>query len=183
MKPSFIINRFEKSKDITKKAKKQIWQVFTFLMIVASLLYYICTRTLDMVEFRGNLVPAGNVMETAGDGDDFFAEFRLSREKIQKEQMDLVKKVMDDKNASAKVRDEAHLQYLEIVDAMGKELKIEGVLKAKGWDTLVFLSGDLCTVVVKASELDEKDVAQIGDAVKKIGRINVQNITIIPAPD
>lgn len=180
MKYDLITSRFEHSKDITRKAKKQIWQVFTFLLVVASILYYICTRTLDIVDFGAGKIPASKIAQQSGETGDFFTEFRLSREKIQKEQMDLVKKVMDDKSASAKVRDEAHLQYLAIVDAMGKELKIEGILKAKGWDTLVFLSGDYCTVVIKSSGLNEKDVAQIGDAVKKISRTSMQNITIIP---
>ncbi len=44
----------------------------------------------------------------------------------------------------------------------------------------MFLSGDYCTVVIKSSGLNEKDVAQIGDAVKKISRTSIQNITIIP---
>ncbi len=173
-------SKFENSKDITGKAKRQIWQVLTFLLVVASLLYYICTRALDIVDFGAGKIPASKIAGVPAETDDFFTEFRLSREKIQKEQMDLVKKVMDDKNASAKVRDEAHLQYLSIVDAMGKELKIEGILKAKGLDALAFLSGDYCTVVIKGLVLNEKDVAQVGDAVKKISRISMQNITIIP---
>ena len=96
--------------------------------------------------------------------------------------MDLVKKVMEDKNASPEVRDEAHLRYLDLVDAIGKELRIEGRLKAKGMDSLVFLSGDSCTVVIKTTALSEKDVAQIGDAVRRIARVSLQNITVIPTP-
>jgi len=67
-------------------------------------------------------------------------------------------------------------------DAMGKELKIEGILGAKGLEALVFLSGDSCTVVVKTTTLSERDVAQIGDAVRRIARISLQNITVVPTP-
>ncbi len=184
MKPNPIMRRFERSLDLTKNAKKQIWQVLLFLLVVASLLYYIYTRTIDVVRLsKPPLLSGEQTVQPDGDTDNFFMEFRLTREKIQKEQMDLVKKVMEDKNTSPQVRDEAHLQYLSIVDAMGKELKIEGVLKAKGWEALVFLSGDSCTVVVKATRLDEKDVAQIGDTVRRIARIKVQNITVVPTPN
>ena len=112
--------------------------------------------------------------------EDFFIEFRLDREKTEKEQLDLVKQVMDDKTASKEARDMAHAQYLQIVDAMGKELKIEGILKAKNMDSLVFLSGDSCTVVVRRKSLDSKDVAAIGDTVRRIAKIKPENITVIP---
>ncbi|HHY12908.1 MAG TPA: SpoIIIAH-like family protein [Firmicutes bacterium] len=182
MKTNSVMRRFERSLEITKSAKKQIWQALAFLLIVAGLLYYICTRTVDVVGLRPGRFSSEDPVGSHEGTEDFFAEFRLSREKIQKEQMDLVKKVMDDKNASPQVRDEAYLQYLAIVDAMGKELKIEGILGAKGLEALVFLSGDSCTVVVKTTTLSERDVAQIGDAVRRIARISLQNITVVPTP-
>jgi len=49
-------------------------------------------------------------------------------------------------------------------------------------EALVFLSGDSCTVVVKTTTLSERDVAQIGDAVRRIARISLQNITVVPTP-
>jgi len=178
MKSHSAMRRFHESLEITKGAKKQIWQVLVFLLIVASLLYYVSTRATDMLGLGPDEVPAGALADT----QDFFAEFRLTREKVQKEQMDLVKKVTEDKNASPEVRDEANMRYLALVDAMGKELRIEGILKAKGLDSLVFLSGDSCTVVVKTTALSEKEVAQIGDAVRRIAKVGLQNITVIPTP-
>lgn len=112
--------------------------------------------------------------------EDFFIEFKLDREKTEEEQLDMIRKVMDDKTASKEARDLAHAQYLRIVDAMGKELKIEGILKAKNMDSLVFLSGDSCTVVVRRASLDPKEVAAIGDAVTRITKIKPENITVIP---
>ena len=99
---------------------------------------------------------------------------------MQKEQVDLVRKVIEDKNISPQIRDEAHLQYLSIIDAMGKELQIEGILKAKG--LIVWYFGrNSGTVVVKLSHLDKNTVAQIGDTVRHIARISLENITVIPA--
>lgn len=172
------MRQFYESLEVTKSAKQQIWQILVFLLMVAGLLYYVSTKAVDVVKLgEGNLTAVGGSQT-----GDFFAEFRLAREKVQKEQMDLVKKVMEDKNASPEVRDEAHMRYLALVDAMGKELRIEGILKAKGLDSLVFLSEDSCTVVVRTTALTEKDVAQIGDTVRRIAKINTQNITVIPTP-
>lgn len=184
MKPSSVKESSRKSKNVGNNAKKQIWRIIAFILLVASLLYYVSTRKPD---YYGSLKNFGvAVVDQRGtsisEREDFFTEFKLSREKMQKEQMDLIKKVMEDEKASPKVREEAHLQYLALIDAMGKELKIEGILKAKGLDSIVFLFGDSCTVVVKASKLDENEVARIGDVVRRVARIGLQNITIIPAP-
>jgi len=59
---------------------------------VAGLLYYICTRTVDVVGLRPGRFSSEDPVGSHEGTEDFFAEFRLSREKIQKEQMDLVKK-------------------------------------------------------------------------------------------
>lgn len=185
MKSPSVLESFEKSKEMTKKARREIWQTLSFLLILALLLYYVSSRKPEF--FYEPAQKTGSVTTSTQDASEgakgnFFAEFKLSREKIQKEQMDLIKKVMEDEKASPSVREEAHLHYLALVDAMGKELKIEGILKAKGWDSLAFLSGDSCTVVVKTSKLNETDAAAIGDVVRRIAKVGLQNITIIPAP-
>ncbi len=175
-----VIRKFEQSLDITKKSRKQIRQVLAFLLIVAGLLYYICRHSIHAVNLQPGDYFQEDLTQIQANSKDFFVEFKLSREKIQKEQIDLVTKVINDKDASPQVRDEAHLQYLAIIDALGKELKIEGILQAKGLESLALLSGDSCTVVVNAINLDETAVAQIGDAVRRITRIGLQNITVVP---
>ena len=183
MRTGHLTRKFEQSLEMTKTARKEIQKVLVFLLIVAGLLYYVCTHAVNVTGLRSDGLSRQTQSGTVTDAEEFFTDFRLSREKLQKEQIDLVRKVMEDKNASAKVRDEAHLQYLSLVDAMGKELKIEGILKSKGLESLVFLAGDSSTVVIKKSVLSEKDVAQIGDTVKRIARINLENITIVPTPE
>jgi stage III sporulation protein AH len=156
----------------------QLLKLALFAIVVGILVYYAKAHwpEISAAFSLGDPVPAAVVLPA----EDFFIEFRLDREKTEEEQLDLVRKVMDDQTASKGARDIAHAQYLQIVDAMGKELKIEGILKAKNMDSLVFLSGDSCTVVVRRVSLDPKDVAAIGDTVKRIAKIKPENITVIP---
>jgi len=170
---------FRKSEEKTRRAKAQVYGALLFLVLVGVLLYYVTSqRPLITTVSRW----ASEDSSQGSGKEDFFTEFKVTREKVQKEQMDLVKKVIDDPKTSPKVREEAQLHYLAIIDAMGKEAKIEGILKSKGWDSLAFLSGDSCTVVVKAASLGEKEVAQIGDVVKRTAKIPLQNINVIPSP-
>lgn len=156
----------------------KLWKLAVFVIVVGILAFY---AKVHWPEISAVFSLKGDVLTTATEPEEnFFVEFRLDREKTEKEQLDLVKQVMDDTTASKEARDLAHAQYLQIVDAMGKQLKIEGILKAKNMDSLVFLSSDSCTVVVRRVSLDPKDVAAIGDTVRRIAKIKPENITVIP---
>ncbi len=160
------------------------WRLFLFVVVVAALLCYVISRWDDFALFLTGKPASIPTAADAGDaaGEDFLIEFRLDREKTEKEQIDMLKVVMDDKEAGKEVRDAARAQYLLIVDMIGKELKIEGLLKARGYDSVAFLSADACTVVVRSASLDEKAVAQVGDTVRKVTRLSLEKITVIPAP-
>ncbi len=157
--------------------RKINWKVILYFLLLGILLYYVISKWPQFALFFSDksAVPAGS---RAGGDTDFFVEFRLDREKTHKEQVDMVKAVTNDSKASREARDAAHAQYLFLVDTMGKELKIEGLLKAKGWDSLVFLSPDACTVAVRAKSLNERDVAQIGEAVRKVTKLGLEKITV-----
>lgn len=165
---------------------RKSWKLLVFLFIVGVLLYYAVAKWQDFALTLSGLwagnpsVPAA-AGQTPGVKEDFFIEFRLDREKTEKEQVDMVKAVMTDTTASKEIRDAAYQQYLALVDGMQKELKIEGLLKARGYDAIAFLSPDACTVVVKSASLDEKQVAQVADAARKVTRLGLDKITIIPA--
>lgn len=158
------------------------WKAVIYLIILGLVLYFVGSRWDDFALFFSEYpaVPAANT-DTA-QGSDFFIEYRLDREKTHKEQVDMVKEVMADDKASKEVRDAAYAQYLFLVDVMGKELKIEGLLKAKGFDSIVFLSPDACTVAVRAPSLDERQVAQIGDAVKRVTKLSLDKVTVFSCP-
>jgi hypothetical protein len=161
--------------------KRVNWRAILYLVVLGLLLYYVGSNWSRFALFFSE---DGAVPATAGHdgGTDFFIEFRLDREKTHKEQVDMIKAVMNDSKASKEARDAAHAQYLFLVDTMGKELKVEGLLKAKGWDSLVFLSPDACTVAVRAESLGERDVAQIGEAVKKVTKLGLEKITVFSCP-
>jgi len=161
-------------------AGKTLWRVLLFLVVVTALTVYVVSKWRDFRDSAGVVTTTGSA--SGEPKEDFLLEFKVDREKMQKEQIDMLNKVIDDKSASKEVRDSAYQQYLSIVDAMGKELKIEGLLKAKGYESVAFLSPDACTVMVRSSALDEKQVASIGDTVRKVTRLPLEKITVISTP-
>jgi len=162
----------------------RLWRTLFFLLMVAALACYVISRWEDFaLILSGGTAAVPATRSAAGEEkEDFLVEFKVDREKMQKEQVDMLQKVIDDKTASKEIRDAAYQQYLFIVDAMGKELKIERLLKAKGYESVAFLSPDACTVIVRASSLDEKQVSMIGDTARKVTRLPLEKINVIPAP-
>ena len=70
---------------------------------------------------------------------------------------------------------------LELTDTMEKEMLLEGLLKAKGFeDVFVTLSDESINVVVKDAELNQSEVAQILELVQRETSASAQNVKIIP---
>ncbi|MGE5580391.1 MAG: SpoIIIAH-like family protein [Bacillota bacterium] len=161
------------------------WKTLLFVVIVSALLCYVISKWDDfalVLTGRVATTPVSATASSADAGRDFLIEFKLDREKTEREQIDMLKSVIDDKEASKEVRDAARAEYLMIVDTMGKQLKIEGLLAARGFESVVFLSQDACTVVVRSPALDEKAVAQVGDTVRRVTKLSLEKVTVIPAP-
>ena len=118
-----------KSTEINYRVKKQIWKTVGFILVISLLAYYVIQHLPgdDTGTVGGEPdLPAF----VAGDKEDFFIEFKIAREKIQKEQMDLIKALMEDPAITGPIKEDAQVHYLTLVDALGK-LKIEGILKAR----------------------------------------------------
>lgn len=70
---------------------------------------------------------------------------------------------------------------LELTDTMEKEMLLEGLLKAKGFeDVFVTLGDESINVVVKDAELNQSEVAQILELVQRETSASAQNVKIIP---
>lgn len=174
-----------KPKDFGKNAeprmdKKKMLRLGVYFLLIGLALHFVISHWGDFAAMF--LEDKDDPIVGALEPGDYFFEFKLEREKMRKEQIDLVKSVIDDERADKDVRKAAYGQYLGLADVMGKELQAEGILNAKGLDAIVFLSADSCTVVVNCETLSQKDVAQIGDVMRRVSKIKLENMTVIPCP-
>ena len=110
-----------------------------------------------------------------------FVEYRFDRENKRKEEIEYIREIVDNPNSEIEMKNEAQTQLLEITDTMEKELTIEGLLKAKGFnDSIVIFNQDYVSVIVEKDELAPEEVAQILDIVKRESGKTAENIKIIP---
>ena len=70
----------------------------------------------------------------------------------------------------------------ELIDAMEKELVVEGLLKSAGFEDVVLTTtNENVNVIVKANELSAGELAKIGKIVQEQTGRSLDNIKIIPA--
>jgi stage III sporulation protein AH len=121
---------------------------------------------------------------TSGGGEtapasDFFADFRLERERTRGQQLEYLREMINNTKVDEASRKSAADEWLELTKQIGKELELEGLIKAKGWsDCVVFVQAQSCTVVVKADKLTQSDAARVGDIVVRGTGLAPQAISI-----
>jgi stage III sporulation protein AH len=110
----------------------------------------------------------------------YFIEQRLSRDKLRAGLIDRLNEIVNNENTNDGVRTEAQKKIMNIGDISEKELTIEGLIKAKGFEeVLVFLTDENAKVVVLKDELSEQDVVKILDIIMAETDLDTSNIKIM----
>lgn len=108
----------------------------------------------------------------------FFEEARLTRDQKNSETLQTLKSLIDDKNVSDQNRADAEKRYTALAMNTNYELKIENVLKSKGYeDVICSIEDNKARIIVKdKNKLGDKDARQIKDVVMSIS--NIQEVEI-----
>lgn len=111
---------------------------------------------------------------------NYFIEQRLSRDKQRASTIDRLNEIVNNENSSQEMITEAQKKIIEVGDISEKELTIEGLIKAKGFEeALVFLTNNNAKVVVETKELTEQDVVQILEIVVNETDLDAVNVKIM----
>ncbi len=112
-----------------------------------------------------------------------FADFRTERERVRTQEITSIDSIINNENTDTQTLAEAQKMKLELTDTMEKELLIEGLLKAKGFeDAVITISDTAVNVIVKQKDLTKQQVAQVLEIVlREAGDISAENVKISEA--
>lgn len=111
---------------------------------------------------------------------DYFETFRQDREEVRKLEIEYLDEVIAASATDQETLADAQKQKLVLVENMEKEFTIESMIKAKGFeDAAVTFHAGTVNVVVKCDELNDGQVAQILDIVKKETGEPAKNIKVM----
>lgn len=124
---------------------------------------------------ENQLVPVVKNLES-----DFFIEYKLERDRLRGQEADYLKELINNPNASAESKEKAQQELIALSQKVEKEMIVENLIKAKGFeDAVIFFSDEYVNIVIKTDGLLQKDIAQITDIVTKTTGFPIDKITII----
>ncbi|NMB28339.1 MAG: SpoIIIAH-like family protein [Tissierellia bacterium] len=111
---------------------------------------------------------------------NYFIEQRLARDKLRAGLIDRLNEIVNNDNTNDEMRVEAQKKIMKIGDISEKELTIEGMVKAKGFEeVLAFLTDENVKIIVSKDELSEQDIVKILDIVMGETDLDASNIKIM----
>ena len=113
-------------------------------------------------------------------GDIYFSEAKLTRQKTRDEAVETLQVMMSNIEVDSEAKADLAVQAAAIATAIETEGKVENLIKAKGFsECMVYIDEDRASVVVRADELMDNEVAQIKDIILKETNVPVENISIV----
>ncbi len=113
------------------------------------------------------------------DIDKYFAESRLEREKMYSEMLESYQSVLANGSVSADQKNTAQTEIRNINSQKNAIMIAENLIKNKGFkDIVIFANNGSISVVIRADNLEEAEIAQIQSIIQRELGVNVENIHI-----
>lgn len=110
-----------------------------------------------------------------------FDSYRSDRESSRNEQMLLLNGLIESETASQESKESAETLKLELIATMEKELVLEGLIKAQGFDDAVIsLNDNSVNIVVNSESLLAEDVAKILSIIVNETEYTPEQVVVYP---
>lgn len=110
---------------------------------------------------------------------NYFEESRLERDKMYSETLEVYEEILANDSIGADQKLVAKNEITAITNVKNGILIAENLIKVKGFeDVVIFINDGMGTVVVKSSELELQEIAQIQNIIIKQLGIELNNISI-----
>lgn len=125
--------------------------------------------------------PDGGAEEVgAKAGDSYFASAAVSRQRSRDEALEVLRLIVDNKEAVSESRTAAMTQMEQIAAEIAAESNIETLVRAKGFaECVAVVNSGCCTVIVKADDLLPNEIAQIQEIVYEQAGILPSGVKLI----
>ncbi len=124
-------------------------------------------------------VTEDEVMSGGSISAEFFAEYRLERERTRSENIETLNLITENEKSSAESIENAQNEIVALVKQNEQELTLENLIKSKGFEEcVVFLHQGYVNVLVDAKSLTPEQAIQIQDIVATECSVELSKITV-----
>lgn len=114
----------------------------------------------------------------------YFDEARTKRTAAREEALGIIQEVLDSAQASSEDKAQATQRATAIAENVLRESNIENLILAKGFaDSVVYIDGERCSVVVQADNLQQQDSLQILQIVVSQSAVKAEQVQIVAAAE
>lgn len=151
------------------------------MILVSMVLLLVATGCLNYFLGQKTSVPGGGTDDPVVTLD-FFEAYRQDREANRNQEILYLDNIIASEVSSTDAVESAETKRMELVTLMEKELVLEGLIKARGYDDCVVTMSDsgVNVVVKSASELDDNSATQIMSLIVKETGVKGSEVFIIP---
>ena len=149
----------------------------TKIIILSAMILLLGVTAYLNIALNNSINNSDPVTETA----NYFQTYRTDRESMRDQEMLYYDSIIASDTSTEEAISNAEEARLSLVAQMEKELVVEGLIKAKGFeDCVITISDNNVNAVVKAASLTSDQVAQIVSVIQTELQTNIANIKIIP---
>ena len=125
-------------------------------------------------------LPAGPRGEAAAGADGFFVDLKIERDRARGWCAASLKEVIRDESSSNEMKQKAQQELISLARNMSKELELEGLIKAKGYqDAAVMLENQVVTVIVAAPRLSGEEAGSLVELISKAAGVDAKNVMLV----
>lgn len=118
-------------------------------------------------------------VQTSTKTDDYFEASKLEREKMYSQMLETYQKLLESTSISVEQKAISEQEISKINQTKNAIMIAENLLSTKGFEnTVIFVNDMSVSVVVKANELKEEQIAQIQNIVSRELKVELSNIHI-----
>lgn len=164
---------FKHVKDVVKKRKKTfILCGMALLLVVTGVLNYSLNKKIE--EEPASTATTANM--------NFFDTYKTDRDSARSSQVELLNEIINSTYSTASEKATATATKTALVEKMEKELILEGLIKAKGFeDAVVTIGNSYYNVIVKdTGNLEGNGVNQILSVIQTETGASANSVKIIP---
>ncbi|NLI89569.1 MAG: SpoIIIAH-like family protein [Epulopiscium sp.] len=112
---------------------------------------------------------------------DYFVEAKMDREQKRAEQIEMLSECINNETLDKDSKSDAASNLITLQERIEKESSIESLLKAKGFkEVFVRISDDDVDIIINKEKIEDADIAQIEDIVRRKTGYSTSQIKISP---
>ena len=127
-----------------------------------------------------NNLESNKVLQASKEASDFFAQAKMDKDMSRARDKETLGEISNDMNVSEEQRNMAYEKMMSLIDNSDKEMRIETLIKNRGFSDVVVLFGEdgNVDIVVKAPSISSVDVAQISEIVSRQAGVDIPDIHV-----